>query len=212
MKREFTSGLVGLASMLLLAGCVVVATPTPCPTCTPYPTYTPQPTPDLSLSRYEGEQVSMMYPAGWGEIEEEPGWLSIRPPSGCAFVSIFWEKWNFDIGQSGEDRYWATREAVYSSMLEAWGSKPEFEILHEYRLGDAPVFEYQYWQQEYACMENVRVMGHVDAEAGQYEIANWQVWDCRPTSPFDCGTDKWHQEMDLRRALFDTVMQSITFK
>jgi len=170
-----------------------------------YFTPAPQPTLGLPVSKYEGDLVSMMYPAGWGEIEEEPGWLSIREPSGCAFISIFWEKSNFDTGQSAEDRYKAAREAAYSIILEAWGNKPEFEILHEYRLGDAPIFEYQYWQEEYACMENVRVMVHVDPETGQYEIANWQVWDY-------CGTDKWHQEMGLRDALFDAVMQSITFK
>jgi len=164
---------------------------------------TPQPTLALPLSKYEGAQVSMKYPAGW-EIQEWSEGLRCAAPSGCSSILITWTEWDFDLDQTAEDRYKERREFSFLAILTISGDKPQFEVLREYRLGDAPVFEYQYWNEEKACISNAQAMSYVHVETRQSVIAGWTVWD-------NCGSAEWHQEMDSRRALFDTVMQSITF-
>lgn len=159
-----------------------------------------------ALSKYESTRVSLMYPAGWeiSEMEEEVEGLYIWEPSFCSEIRIVWWDWEWEISPTADDRYRELRETAYAKLLEHQAGKPEFEILREYRLRDGPVFEFQYWDEEDSCMWSVQVMNHIDPESRQFVIADWNVWGC-------CGTDEWHQWMDFRRALFDTVMQSITF-
>lgn len=205
MKREFTKGLLGLASMLLLAGCVVVPTPTPYPTYTPYATYTPQPVLPLPLSKYDGTEISMMYPAGWEVEDEEPGKLSILAPLPCGFIYIRWEEWEYEIGETAEDRYSKERERVYQEILRYRGARPDFELVREYRLGDAPVFEFQYLDEEAACTAKEKIMAYIDVESRQYVVAFWNL-RCI------CAAAESNKAGGFRSALFDTVMQSITFK
>lgn len=147
----------------------------------------------------------MMYPAGWKDIEEKPNSLFITAPSGCSFIFISWEEWPFEISGTAEDRYRDEREVVYSGILEYLGTKPQFELLREYRLGDAPVFEYQFWDEEHADTINRQVVSRIDVESRQYVNASWNLWGL-------CGVAEWNQAGGFRSALFDTVMQSIAFK
>lgn len=159
-----------------------------------------------ALSKYESTRVSLMCPAGWeiSEMEEEVEGLYIWEPSFCSEIRIVWWDWKWEISPTADDRYRELRETAYGELIEHQAGKPEFEILREYRLRDGPVFEFQYWDKEDACVWNVQVMNYIDPESRQFVIADWNVWGC-------CSTEEWHQWMDFRRALFDTVIQSITF-
>jgi len=139
------------------------------------------------------------------EIEPDLEGLYIWEPSSCSEIHIILWEWEWEISPTAEDRYREERENAYRELIEREGSKPEFEILREYRLGDAPVFEYQYWDEEDACMWNVQALSYIDPESRQWVTAEWNLWGC-------CSADEWHHWMDLRRALFDMVMESITLE
>lgn len=228
MKRGFDNRWLGLVSILLLTGCGVLSTPTPyptytpyptptprptytpCPTYTPYPTYTPQPILGLLLSKYEGTGVAVRYPTGWNivpmeAIEPEVEGLYIWEPSFCTEIRIILWEWDWEVSPAAEDRYREERENAYCQLIEDYGNRPEFEMLHEYRLGDAPVFEYQYRDEEEDCLWNVQALSYIDPESRQWVSAEWNLWG-------GCSAEEWDHWMDFRGALFDMVMESIALE
>ena len=168
----------------------------------------------LPVSKYEGTWVSMMYPAGW-DIQEEPGILNIWRSSGCSLISVTWREYNLKsfppnlraiwIGRTAEERYEKNRTDAHRDIRMMCGGRPRFEILREYRLGDVPVIEYQFWFEENACMMNVQDASYTDPATCLYIRVSWTLVGWRSTAERD-------QEMDFRRAMFDTVVQNITFK
>lgn len=176
----------------------------------------------LPLSKYEGTWVSMMYPVGW-EIQEKRGAVHISrsmrltpPPS---LISVTWREYGLNdfppslraiwMGQTEEDRYRKNRADAIRDIRTMCGWRPRFEILREFRLGDIPVFEYQFWVEETAWTTayfvNVQDASFTHPKTCLYIRASWTVSGLSSTA-------QWDQEMDLRRALFDTVVQSINFK
>lgn len=165
----------------------------------------------LPLSKYEGTWVSMMCPAGW-DIQEKPGALHIW---GSSLISVTWREYGLKyfepnlramwIGRTAEDRYKKNRIESHRDIHTMCGWRPRFEILREYCLGDVPVFEYQFWVEENACMINVQDASYTHPETCLYIRVSWTVTGL-------CSPAEWDQEMDFRGALFDTVMQSITFR
>jgi len=147
--------------------------------------------------------MSMVYPTGWEIVEEPMALLVVESP--VNFIVIQWTKALFNIEPTAEHRYRKNREIANAHVRALGEINPQFKVLREYRLGDAPIFEYQYWDEKYDCLVNEQLMSYIDPEARRYVIAGWKIWGA-------CTTAHWHRCMGSRRALFERVMQSITFK
>lgn len=165
---------------------------------------TKEPALPFRLSRYEGPRVSVLYPTGWEIVEEPMGLLIAQSPTNL--ITIQWTKAVMNIEPTAEDRYRRNREIAQANVRALGEVYPQFEVLREYRLGDAPILEYQYWDKRHNCSVNEQVMSKIDPEARRWVTASWKIWDASTSTAF------WGWCLRSRRARFDAVMQSITFK